>query len=437
MKGQDTMKEIRLRPRGQALVLIVAGIVGLIGLTALAIDGGNAYSDRRHAQNAADTSSLAGALALVRGDDYQAVALARAASNGYVDSDPTAGSSSSTVNVEVYNPPISGVYDGNNEYVQVIITSHVRAFFAPVVGVREMVNKVNAVAHAIPPTVAPIYPGNAVVGLDPSACKAVMYQGSANATLYNADGSSLSGIFVNSDCTTAAFFNNSAAAKLTAGSMCAVGGVTYKAGSLAIPDSSNSGIETGCTQMNYPPTEWVGPEASAELWCSTAGTKSGSWISPGHWTGTFPPAGVDHMNAGVYCVDGNFKLNGGDTLTGHDVTIYMRSGDVSWNGGATVDLSAPPGPSDPDTNPFGGLLLYVPLSNPATVTINGNADSKMVGTILAPSSECSVEGTGDAGLHGQVICYDVKLTGSTGIKIYYDPNDNYQATIPPSLAPVQ
>ena len=46
---------------GQAIVLIVVGIVGLIGMTALAIDGGNAYSDRRHAQNAADTAAFAAA----------------------------------------------------------------------------------------------------------------------------------------------------------------------------------------------------------------------------------------------------------------------------------------------------------------------------------------------------------------------------------------
>ncbi len=35
--------------KGQALILIVLAIVGLIGLTALAIDGGNAFMNRRHA----------------------------------------------------------------------------------------------------------------------------------------------------------------------------------------------------------------------------------------------------------------------------------------------------------------------------------------------------------------------------------------------------
>jgi Tfp pilus assembly protein PilV len=52
--------------RGQALVLIVIGIIGLVGITALSIDGGNAYFDRRRAQNAADTAAMAAGLAKVR-----------------------------------------------------------------------------------------------------------------------------------------------------------------------------------------------------------------------------------------------------------------------------------------------------------------------------------------------------------------------------------
>jgi len=44
--------------RGQVLVLLVLALVGLLGFTALAIDGGMVYSDRRTAQNAADASAL-------------------------------------------------------------------------------------------------------------------------------------------------------------------------------------------------------------------------------------------------------------------------------------------------------------------------------------------------------------------------------------------
>ena len=49
--------------RGQALVLVALASIGLFAITGLAIDGSAKFSDRRHAQNAADTAAVAGALA--------------------------------------------------------------------------------------------------------------------------------------------------------------------------------------------------------------------------------------------------------------------------------------------------------------------------------------------------------------------------------------
>jgi hypothetical protein len=49
------------RNRGQALVLIALAFVGLLALTALALDGSNAYGQRRRAQNGADAGALTGA----------------------------------------------------------------------------------------------------------------------------------------------------------------------------------------------------------------------------------------------------------------------------------------------------------------------------------------------------------------------------------------
>src|SRR5574338_614570 len=77
----------RSRERGQALIMIALAAVGLFGFSALAIDGSRVFSDRRHAQNAADTAALAAALAKIRGDDFKLAAEDRAKSNGY-ESDP-------------------------------------------------------------------------------------------------------------------------------------------------------------------------------------------------------------------------------------------------------------------------------------------------------------------------------------------------------------
>src|SRR5215207_1574088 len=70
--------------RGQALVIIALAIVGLFGFSALAIDGSRVFSDRRNAQNAADTAALSASLAKIRVEDYVKAAEDRAESNGYV-----------------------------------------------------------------------------------------------------------------------------------------------------------------------------------------------------------------------------------------------------------------------------------------------------------------------------------------------------------------
>ena len=43
--------------KGQALIIITFAAVILFGFAALAIDGSMVFSDKRHAQNAADTSA--------------------------------------------------------------------------------------------------------------------------------------------------------------------------------------------------------------------------------------------------------------------------------------------------------------------------------------------------------------------------------------------
>src|SRR5260221_8627762 len=46
--------------RGQSAVFVALLLVAMIGMLALALDGGNAFFKRRQAQNAADAGALAG-----------------------------------------------------------------------------------------------------------------------------------------------------------------------------------------------------------------------------------------------------------------------------------------------------------------------------------------------------------------------------------------
>src|SRR6266498_5327822 len=152
------MKPKLLVERGQALILITLAAIGLFGVAGLAIDGSAKYSDRRHAQNAADTAALAGALAKVNPQPGQSawniVALDRAGDNGYDNSHAKNGTPSN--DVYVYSPPSSGIYANCSDvhfdchdYVQVIINSNVNTFFARVIGIDQTHNGVEAVASAI------------------------------------------------------------------------------------------------------------------------------------------------------------------------------------------------------------------------------------------------------------------------------------------------
>jgi Flp pilus assembly protein TadG len=405
------MKKHNPSERGQAIVLIALAIVGTIGMIGLTIDGGLAYSDRRHAQNAADNAALAAGRSMIREEDWEAAALSLAASNSY-DNNGT------TNIVQVLNPPNElSNYEGDEDYIQVIITSHVQTTFARVVGITEMTNIVQAVARVVPTTEVNMFDGNAIVSLNPGDCKAFTFQGNAETTLTGG------GVFVNSDCPTSAFFNNSNSSQMTAPSLCSVGGIDYKPGALDIPSGGIQSGDDNCEQYDYPVADYIMPLPD----CGGPAVQSGSTLSPGDYSGTFPPNGVTFLEPGVYCVDGDFRLNANDVLTGSDVVIYMIDGEVRWNGGAEVNLDAP------NEGPFDGLLIYLPYENDNTVIINGNAGSGLTGTILAPASDVQVNGTGESGINGQIIGYNVDISGTSDMNINYNANENYHAETPPNL----
>ncbi len=73
------------RERGTVVIWVAASLLGIIGIAALAIDGGNVYRERGHLQNAADHAAMAAAWDHCTGGlDPVAVGVAQAAANGYV-----------------------------------------------------------------------------------------------------------------------------------------------------------------------------------------------------------------------------------------------------------------------------------------------------------------------------------------------------------------
>jgi hypothetical protein len=310
--------------------------------------------------------------------------------------------------VEIFNPPVSGPYSGNTDYIQVLITSHVDTFFAPVVGIDQITNKVEAVARAKPGSTQPMFSGNALVSLNPDDCDAFWAHGNQELRVIG------SGIHVNSDCESSAFRQVGNSGHVVAPSITVVGGANYNHGNVSPAPSIGAD----------PAPDIIYPNPT----CSGDAVQTGNTLSAGTVDGDFPPSGVTQLESGIFCITGDFDFHGNGDLTGNGVVLVLQSGGISLNGNSHVELSAP------TDGPFPGLLIYLPPGNSSTVTINGTNNSRFTGSILAPDAHITISGTGAAdGFNSQVIGDTVEWGGTGDGVIRYNNSQNYDAPTPPSV----
>lgn len=446
---------------GQALVIITFAIIGLIAMTALLVDGGNAYSNRRHAQNAADTAALAAARAKVRQEPWKDAALSIAAANDFTDPFSDNTSSNTLVNVEVYgceeNKPLyanCGETEGNDEYLEVVITSVVDTFFAPVIGIQQVTNRVKAIARAKPTFVDSALLNNAMVSLM-TGCKPAGWSHDP----FTISGSSTSivggsGVFINSSCDNALNQNGSATMEAEYG-VCVVGTSNVAPGSVDPPPVSNCG-----TPLAYPPVVLPNPSCDTNGDGTIDPSEEGTIIqtssnpiiytaSPGYYGGDFPntsPSGELIMQKGVYCIDDDFQLNSQWNLTtdannngefdpySEGVLIMVENGGITLNGSSTIDLHALSSEDPNIPEDLQNLLFFMPLGNDSTLNMNGASGSEFTGSIWAPSSHCSLEGNNTSyDVNSQLLCFSISLSGSANIDITYDQSENHIIQVAPSV----
>ena len=399
--------------RGQALIVVVLAIVGLAGMAGLVIDGGNAFLDRRNAQNAADSAALAAALSRTRGgQNLRASALASAAQNGYDNN----GSSNI---VEFHNPPIEGPNAGDVEYVQVTITSHVKTYLAGVLGIEQLTNKVEAVARTKTPEVSQIMDGQAIISLAPdSDCnnkKSFWLHGEA--TLDITGG----GVFVNSHNNQCAFIQQgSGSIRIRDKHLINIVG----AANIQKPQLLTPGVSVGAIGVSYPP-----PFFLPKVGCGgndAVVSEDGTSMTSGSWHEAFPPPGVTHLDSGVYCLSEGIDIT--SDIEGHNVVLKVEEGDVRFSGSANIILDSP------NSGDHAGLLLYLPMNNPGKVVLNGGSSSIIKGTILAPASAIHINGNdSSSGFHSQIIGYTIDVNGNSNIVIIYNDEQNYNTLTMPEV----
>ena len=468
------MERMRHAPRGQVLIIFVFAVVGLIGITGLAIDGGNSFSDRRHAQNAADTAALAAALTKIHAQKALPAAqrpscndfgtestppstcastiilagLNMAGQNGY-DGSGMSANAGNTVQVNV--PPTEGIYSecGSSlafdchDYVEVIIDTRVETFFARVLGIPYMENHVQAVARARYEPSAPLFGGNTLVSLSPGDenCNAEFdLGGSGQVTLTGG------GIFVNSDSSCAAVKDESNCVDLKyydangnlvypkydesgqleeAAIIQGVPGAVLAASSCADAPTLTHDTE----QLQFPPDPLI-PEEPAECHItppSHANDADGyTHLEPGHYA-SLPPDKNTRLYPGVYCVDNVLKVtNPQSHLEGDGVMIYIRNigaaSPFSLEGGY-MHLTA----ITDENSPYRGYLIYVASNftgSPGNCKINGDASSYFEGVIYAPYCDIEILGTSSpTGYMAQIIGYTIKLSGTSNLSFTYNADD--------------
>ncbi len=403
------------KPRGQAIIVIALALVGIVGLVGLVIDGGNAYLDRRNAQNAADAAALAGAIVRVRnaGEDWVNASVISAAGNGY-------NNDGITNKVEIYSPPKDGPYKDDVEYLQVIITSHVKTYFARVIGRSETINVVSAVARTKPAVMKPLLGEAAIVSLAPtSECNKERAFWVYEEATFDVSGGS---VFINSNNQTCALVQEAGGSIYMRYNdpIYIVGGA-----SIQNPRRLSPVITVGVSPIRYPPPFFM-PEVKCNKQAKIS--EDGTTMSPGSWGGKFPPEKVTNLESGIYCLEHGFLAEKKDTLVGKNVVIKVTKGAFEIKGGANIQLSAP------TEGKLAGLLIYLPLDNNGRVYLDVGTDSRFTGTILAPASNILVKSNESKyGFHSQLIGYRIALSGDSNVVVVYNPDENFHALTMPEL----
>ena len=397
---------------GQALILLVLGVVALLGFTALAVDGGMVYSDRRNAQMGTDAASLAGggeaAIQMEdRGITYQnfncgsgsmaatltaaeTTAIERAADNHY------------TLDLDVSDKngvdAVCGI-TGFDKYVDIKtwVTADTETSFIQFVYSGAARNTVHAITRVRPRSPAAF--GHAIVALNPADC-----QGQQNgAGFHGSEGTFVQGGGI--------FSNGCLQADGNAGDITVdPGNISYVG---EVDDSHN---------LFDPP-----PQQVTETIDSTAfSIEEPNCDDPAAWNGSGPALkSLGTLGAGLYCVTGELRLNAGDVFSGTGITIKMVDGGLRINGGALVQITAPvPGSNASPAIP--GVLIYAPASNHEEIQLNGNSDSFFTGTVYAPGADINLLGNGEMdAFHSQLIGWNVEIGGNADAYVLFDANEQY------------
>lgn len=430
------MKIIHSSEKGQIVVILALVLVGLLGFTALAIDGGMIFADQRYLQSSADAASLAGggAAAVVVEDldmslpewdctklndlsspnssfsKAYAAAYEKAALNGFdVENDSSLGD----VNVTCF--PAEKYLEVDVTLTKVTNTSFVHLF-----NNGEMRTTAFSKTRVVPRTLAGNGASIVSLSLDCGNKKGgVWFSGNNDTVLEGGGVYSNSCVDRNSGSATVAFENGA--------------GVTYHAGSYVagITPPPVPVIDPDVHPLTNNPLPSPGDRCAdlpnrGDAKFNTGTGETISYGNYGDWDFMVPVK----LNPGLYCITGTVSMNASAYVYGTGVTIYYTGTKLTLNGGADTALEAPDWEPDNlfkvENYAEEDLLLYIPPGVVADVTINGDSNNTFSGTMYMPDSLVKINGNSTSGestiMQVSVIGYWITITGNSDFSVKYNAN---------------
>ena len=442
------------RRRAVVVAFVALSLVGLVGVAAIAIDGGLLYLELRKTRAGADAAAMAAACDLYKnyptnngtdpsGSAKQA-ALDVASTNGFTNDTTT-----STVVVNI--PPLSGPYTGLAGYTEVIITYNVQRGFSRVFGSAPVPVVARAVSRG-----AWVTPRPGVIILDYTGKAALNTQG--NGAFTEVGGP----VIVNSNNSSAEVSSGNGV--FTAPEFDITGGLAFNGSNanLVTKPVANQ-VFTGTHPTPDPLAYLVPPDpttlAAGKMTTGPNPNGNGTLYTlyPGVYTNlpTFTSgdavilkqanAGVN--NSGIYYINGGgFKSTGAnisvDQTTNGGVMIYnapastASSEQIQITGNSSGSVNLAPLTS----GPYAGLSIWQDRNSPVPVNIAGNGYFQVTGTFYAAGAQLAIAGNGTSStgyyldasgnkvwgasqIGSQYVSQDLALSGNGNININYSgPN---------------
>jgi Putative Flp pilus-assembly TadE/G-like len=360
--------------RGATLVLVALALSALIGLTGLGVETGFWYAIKRYNQSAADIAALSGAMEKAGGQPYSDICnlgKLAAQANGFTFVSFTCPTSSpactspATGQMCANNPPVLGLYAGQNTAVEVILAQQQNAFFASLFLPNVTIDT------------------RAVAGLKsfPTCMLALNTTGqdltnSGNATLtlnqcsFMSDSSDSQSIRFNGGVTVqAAAIDTNGQYKISGNSNSVAPPITTGAPVVADP---YAGLITVPNPLPTAP-----PTAPAP---STGGTlKPGLYAGVGNNAPMNFTSGTTILCPGVYVLDGEDNQGGAFVISGNGTTVTMGTAAQcpgSTTNGVTIIATCT---SPANCAKGGGFRIGGTGSNTPTVTLSAPTTSPQAG----------------------------------------------------------